>query len=257
MVTSDASALPNQSLIATVLAEHATAIQDLGGPPALPMPVTSGEEAQCLPSSLLHPPSDAGALYLAHMDPRRAETLQRRLGAAAGPPVISDHDTTAIAITAALLTTLSRPGRSPARSRVILAGADRLPALGPLLMVAGVADLTAWEEADARRFPLAGIAGAADVVVDLTEGGTCPPLTGAAIITPHGPTYPILALPGLLRALIDVPRSRVDVDVFLAAAGALVAATPPDRLLPVPEPALTDSVVWAVSQALRHPRELP
>jgi malic enzyme len=264
-VTSDGSGLRNQgcrrlSLVGLLLSGHVTVIQELGGPPARPLLVNHAEDPRQLCTRLCPPRTDTGAVFLADMDPTRALIIQHCLGRTSAPPVISDHDTTATAITAAVLTTLSRAGRGPATSRIVLAGADELVLLGPLLTAAGFADITVWKQIDAPRFPLHRVARDADIVVDLANEVAHPPAgndPAPPVITYGDPVNPILALPGILRALVETSCPRVDVDMYLAAAGALVAATPPDRLLPSPEPALTDGVAWAVGQALDHPRESP
>ena len=56
-----------------------------------------------------------GAVLLVRATPERA---QKARNSVVGIPVLTDHDTTAIALTAALLTTLARAGRAPADTPV-------------------------------------------------------------------------------------------------------------------------------------------
>ncbi|HVV21274.1 MAG TPA: hypothetical protein VHF06_17685 [Pseudonocardiaceae bacterium] len=198
--------------------------------------------------------ADAGAVFLTRTDQVRARTTQQALYDAGGPPVLTDADTTAITLTAALLTAIGRAGYQPAGSRVLVAGADSLPELCPLLVAAGVGDISSWTTDDAHAFPVRDLAGHATAVVDLT--GTVEPPDRQpgwpAVITPDDAgMFRMLPAPGLMRALAGHQDATLDVDVSRAAALALAAATPPDRPIPDPaDPDLAEAIGVAVLRVL-------
>jgi hypothetical protein len=68
-------------------------------------------------------PAEVGAIFLPHTRPEFAYAAR---ALADGPPVLTSQDTTAIALTAAVLTTLTRAGRAPRSSRVVIAGANTI-----------------------------------------------------------------------------------------------------------------------------------
>jgi len=204
--------------------------------------------------------SDVAAVFLTHTDPHRTRLVQQ---VKTVPVVVTDHDTTAIALTAALWTTLARAGAAPQSSRVVIAGTDTMPTLGPLLVAAGVGDLTGWRTSDAAAFPLRIVAKDADVVINLLGESPLPrglrtDRPDLAVLTPNWSRDPLLAVPGLLRAAVLIPGVKLDVEVAHDCALALVMATPPEQDLPPgPGRALTDQVVDAVIRTLpptaRHP----
>lgn len=198
-------------------------------------------------------PADVGVLFL----PEARPEFVCRARAVTGVPVLTGQDTTAIALAAVLLTTLSRAGRTPRSSQVVIAGADALPVLCPLLMVSGIGSVTTWNPADAQAFPLRRVAEGADAVIDLltTAAGMADVVT---VIAPDRARDPLLALPGLLRAMARRPDARLDVEVHHACALALVMATPPDDLRPHgPDRALTDRIADAATTALRESADRP
>lgn len=178
-------------------------------------------------------PDSAAAVFVTRTDPARARMVQRRLEQAGGPPVLSDEDSSAIALTAATLAYLSRIGRDPLSARILVAGASSMPILTPLLIVTGFPDITMWNSADAPRFPLSRAARDAAVVLD-----PLPCATDAAelaidrpegsVISCNGLDDRLLAAPGLLRALVEHPPGTFDLGVGLyqICASAVAAATP-------------------------------
>ena len=190
-------------------------------------------------------PPDAAVLVLPGANRAVADELATRTGL----PAVTTEDTTAIAVAAALSTTLARAGRRPRASHVLIAGARTLPLLFPLIMLAEVGQVTKWETADARAFPLSRVAADADVVVDLVAATDGEP----AVITPDPGRDPLLALPGLVRALANAPHETPDIDVHHACVLALVMATAPGGTRPArPDRALTDAVAAAASAALHR-----
>lgn len=231
---------------------YAALIEDLAGLPVRVLGPAGGGEQQDETDLRAFPP-EVATIFLQHARPEFACQVRALAG---WRPVLTDQDTTAIALAAALLTTLSRAGRAPRASKVVIAGADNLPILCPLLMVCGISDITTWSPADAITFPLRRIAAGAHVVVDLLDvTADLEPLTPHAeptVLAPDEASDPLLALPGLLRALTDFPGARLDFEVYHDCALALVMATPPDERSPAgPDAALTDRVADAAARALR------
>lgn len=175
-------------------------------------------------------------------------------------PRVTDQAMTATAVTAALLTTLSRRGVSPQHSRLVIAGSAAMPVLRPLLLAAGFGCVTSWDRPDAGMFPLHRITQNAQAVIDLLD--CAQELTEPAsdhpeliIITPDPTRWARLASPGLLDTIAMARASRRDIEVYHACVLALVAATPPDRTVPDPtDPSLTREVERAAARALRRPR---
>ncbi|MET8761903.1 hypothetical protein [Lentzea sp. NPDC004782] len=177
-------------------------------------------------------PTGTGAVLLVRATPERE---QRARTSVVGVPVLTDRDCTAVALTAALLTSLGRAGRTPETSRVVIAGANTMPLLNPVLLAAGIRDITTWNPADALAFPLRRIAADANAVINLVGGGgrfAWPRHAAPAVIVPDPARDPVLALPGLLQALTRHPRARLTPEVQHACAVVLSAATPPGEQLP-------------------------
>jgi malic enzyme len=257
-VVSDGSGLRHRGRTAdpasvhSVLAEYTELIHDLTGLPAHPLMVTATDDDH-LAASLRGLPADIGAIALTHTDPARARAAQQTLRAVGGLPVVTDEDTTAIALAAAVLTSLARAGSTPLASKVVIAGAEHLPGMCALLMAVGIGDIVSWREADAHVYPLYRVVHGADVVIDLL--GAARELTGATVITPDDPAGRLLALPGLLSAVVQTPVPVLDVSLYRVCALALAASTPRDRLLPdLADPAVTDNIAHAATQALHRPR---
>jgi hypothetical protein len=232
----------------TVLRRYADTVEELTG---LPVQVIATDY------SLHSLDSRVGAVFLARADPERT---RRAREVVTGVPVVTEQDTAAIALTAALLTTLARAGRAPSLSRVVIAGARTMPALSHLLLVAGIGDVTTWNPADALAFPLRRIASGADAVISLVGGGgryAWPRHGIPAVIVPDPARDPVLALPGLVRALTEHPGAKPALGVHRACAVALAQATAPGDLLPRrPDRALTERIAEAASLAL-HPVPVP
>lgn len=190
--------------------------------------------------------ADVSAVFLARTDLERA---QRARDVLTGIPVVTDQDTAAIALTAAVLTTLSRAGRAPRLSRVVIAGANTMPVLSRVLLVAGIGDVTTWNPADALAFPLRRVAAEADAVINLVGGGgryAWPRHGIPAVIVPDPARDPMLAAPGLLQVLARHPAAKLTLDVHHACALALAAATPPGDQLPRrPDQSLTRRIADA------------
>jgi len=246
-VASDGSALETgitADSLAPLLRDDAAGLQARGGIATRAVPLNADED---LATRLCALP--AAVIFLTHTDPARSRAAARAVREAGGPIVVTEADTTMIALTAALLTTIGRAGHTPASARVVLAGSAAMPDLCPLLIAVGVGDITSWNAADAAVFPLHGLARHADAVIDLlgAEHGRAP-----AVLSPE-PGYRLLAAPGLLAALARYPAAVLDFDVLRACALSLAAATGRDQLVPdLDDPDLAGEISSGVLRALAH-----
>ncbi|WP_020672908.1 hypothetical protein [Amycolatopsis nigrescens] len=254
-VVSDGTALADpQAGVEPVLRQYTELISGLAGIPARPLVVADTGPDE-LAARIRASPAEVGAVLLTHVEPGRTRRVQRELLAAGGPPVVTDQDATAIALTAALLAALARAGRRPRGSRVLVAGSWYLPGLTPLLLAAGIGDLSLWNRSDAAAFPLHQLVFGADAVIDLV--GELPSARDGdrIVLTRDDARSAPFAAAGLLRAALAVPGAALDVEAFLAAALAMVMSTPPDR--PVSDgrgPALADLVADAAGAVLDSAR---
>jgi malate dehydrogenase (oxaloacetate-decarboxylating) len=229
---------------------YAAHIQDLSGA-ATRATLLDGDGIQAALRAL---PDDVGAVVLPHPVP---ELDAARLPHDYGVPILTGRDMSAIALSAAVLTTLTRAGRAPRTSRVLVAGANTMPLLQPLLVAGGVGDITIWNMKDALGFPLRRLIPEAHAVVDLLGITVSSDTDTPGMVSPQAHD-PLLVVPGLLRALLGTPDARLDVPVCHACALALVMATPPGERLPArPDRALTDRVADAATREMRHPTPHP
>jgi malate dehydrogenase (oxaloacetate-decarboxylating) len=196
---------------------------------------------------------EVSAVFLVRADPARALAIRAVLGEV---PVVTDHDTAAIALTAAVLTALGRAGRAPHLSQVVIAGARTMPTLSQLLLISGIGDITAWNPSDALTHPLLRIASGADAVINLVGGGgryAWPRDNVPAVIVPDPARDPLLALPGLLQALLRNAPATPTLDVHRDCALALAQAAPANALLPrTPDQSLVERIADAATPALRR-----
>lgn len=201
-------------------------------------------------------PPDIAAVYLTGIDPRHTDAIQHELARTLAVPVITSEQTTAIAMTVAVLNLLAQAGKSPLAGRLVIVGTSPMPTLCPLLVAVGIGDLTTWHPADSLAFPLRRIARLADAVIDPVGDGV--PLVEPPsdpdqppLIAGGDPVYPLLALPGLLSAVLRAPARPPDIDTFYACVLALITCTPPGELLPsLLDPDLTPTVTRIAIAAL-------
>lgn len=224
--------------------------------------VLTARDAADLAGQLHRLPLEVGAVFLTRTERSRAGEAQRTLAGLGGRPLLTDDDAAAVVLTAAVLTYLTRLHRPLFATRAVIAGAATMPVMCPMLLTAGIFDITLWNPGESG-LPLAGVARHADVVVNLL--GAEPTVTHAALDRPidsvigiDGDEQPLLALPGLLRAIAGTPSPiagapgpLMKVRALCAAAGGLVAATPGRRLLPSGHSTeLTYQVAHSVSRVL-------
>lgn len=182
--------------------------------------------------------------------------LQRR--AAGAPPAqgpIRGSAAAGAAVVAALRNVLRLRGRAPRDCGVVVAGAATMPALRPMLLDAGFGGVTTWDGRPGDRPPLHRLTRDADAVVDLSgctwELARTARIRSDLVVLAPAPRWPLLALPGLIRAVAAGPPTELDLAVYQACAVALAAAAPPGRALPDPrDPAVAAAVAHAAAAAL-------
>lgn len=238
------------------------ALRDYSGRGAFPLRVARDDGR--LTPAFTKLPAEAGAVFLANADPAQAHSPQQTLRNVPGVPVVTDQETSAVALTAALLASVSRAGRRPGASRVVVVEADTLPVLHPLLAAAGFVDLVQWPQADGDAVPLKVLAQGASAVVDLSGDGRGTAAvenaeSDCAVIAPDDPLGLLLPVPGLMRSVLDFPGIltasdlSTRVELYCACAYSLAAAAPPDGLLPeLADPAVPRNVAQAANAVLRH-----
>jgi hypothetical protein len=238
------------------------ALRDYSGRSAFPL--RAARDDGRLTPAFTKLPAEEGAVFLANADPAQAHRPQQMLRNLPGVPVVTDQETSAVALTAALLTSVNRTGLRPGASRVVLVEADTLPILRPLLAAAGFVGLAQWSQADSGDVPLKALAHGASAIVDLTGDGRGTAAVedaepDCAVISPDDPLGLLLPVPGLMRSVLDFPATltasdlSVRSELYCACAYALAAAAPPDGLLPeLADPAVPRNVAQAANAVLRH-----
>jgi hypothetical protein len=240
---------------------YATLIGQLGDIPTEPFALPATPNAPDNPLLSEHG-LDVAALVITHPRGHWARAVP---AAAAHLPTVTDHDALAITLTTAVLTALSRARRPTAHGRVLIVQAHNLPQLAPLLIAAEAGEVTSWNTPDQERFPLHRASNEAEVIVNLLGDIAEPaPDNQATVITADWANHPPLVLPGLARALYDLPDAHLDpsdpfgayYDVCHACALTLVMATPPDQLTPpTASRDLSTRVAAAATAAFRAARK--
>jgi malate dehydrogenase (oxaloacetate-decarboxylating) len=178
----------------------------------------------------------------------------------AGPAVLTDQDATAIAVAASLLTALARADLDPASSRVVITGATTLSLLRPLLIAAGIGEIDSWNAVDAVGFGLKRLAYGADAVIDLIGRASRKLHFDQAqpiLISPGPRIDDRIAVPGLLMAILQCSARIIDMEAYDRCVLTLVAATPPGRLLPEPDPNLALVIADTAAAGLRRRHAQP
>jgi malate dehydrogenase (oxaloacetate-decarboxylating) len=240
---------------AGLLGEHAALLGELSGLDTVAVPV-AGETAACLSSVSSALPPDTTAIYLTDTDPRGRRLLTADL-VNTGMLIITSDQMTAIALTAALLTHLGRIGVHPRVSRAVIVEPEIVPSLYPLLVAAGIGDVTWRNPINAHDLEPHRFIRLTDAVIDPRQGRPSPLWQAAEsghplLITANDPTHPMLVLPGLLRAALRAGRiARFDNGTYYACARALMACTSLGELLPsLHDPDLTQAVTGLAVRAL-------
>lgn len=214
------------SSVLTELLDTATLLREHTGMEATALLVTA-DNVEELTGALRREAPRFRAMYLVHTNPARGCGAQAALNDTV--PVITDRQTTAVALIASLLTALARAGTAPAEGRVVIAGAQRNPLVAALAVAAGVGEIDSWGPDDAHNFPLRTFARRGAVVIDLLGVAALGPST--PVIAVDEPTTALLALPGLLAAARSSGHAP-GVTACLACARSLIKCKPAGQILP-------------------------
>ncbi|MET9263950.1 hypothetical protein [Amycolatopsis sp. NPDC004079] len=226
--------------------EDARAIREHTGVPTSAFTVRSRDAAE-LAAALRSLPDEVAAVYLTGAEPAKARAAQREL--ALTVPVVTEEETAAIVLTAAVLIRSRRLHVAPFDAKVVVAGSDTMPLLVPLLVASGVGEVVAWRRDDAAGFPLPEVARNATAVVDVVGE------FGGSALMPPDRCARLLPLPGLFAALrrgLGVSDPMDQLDVHRACAHALTTLAPVDRPLPeLSDPDLATRVLDAITETAR------
>ena len=264
-VVSDDSAAPaavtgsKRQTLAGMLRGEAEVITRLSGLTVIAKPVGAADDAAKLIETVREMGA-VGAIFLPDVEADRAQHTQRAVVEWAGPAVLTDQDATAIAVAASLLTALARADLDPASSRVVITGATTLSLLRPLLIAAGIGEIDSWNAVDAVGFGLKRLAYGADAVIDLIGRASRKLLfdqNQPILISPGPRIDDRIAVPGLLMAILQCSARIIDMEAYDRCVLTLVAATPPGRLLPEPDPNLALVIADTAAAGLRRRHAQP
>ena len=254
-----------RSALTNALSDDAQALELLTDIPVVAM-LIAADNADALTTQIGHLPADIGAVYLTRTEAARARTVQRTLEATSSRAVLTEEDTLATALAAQAVNYLCTQGRTPDRSRVVILGAVHMPVLTPLLIATGFLDITLWKASDASTYSLDRATRDADVVIDLLRHSPASARyaldrTVGSVLSLQGLEGQLFVAPGLLRAVLDTPptRLKLGIDAYAVCAYALARAIPPRRQLPDlvgdrhQEALMTSSITSALTRAT-HPR---
>lgn len=196
--------------------------------------------------------SRVSAVFVIGLGTDDSATVHRAVVERGGPLMIAELDVVTAALAAAALTTLRSRGIAPGRGRVVIAGSQSAPDLGPVLVGSGVAMITSWHDRDAEQYPLPRLMDSNDVLVDLRGSRSDAAAPGRTLLYPAAPfDYGALALPGLLSAVCGHDIDSLTVDMLASAARAIALVTPAERVLPtLNEPVLVQAVARQVAGVL-------
>ena len=197
-------------------------------------------------------PSRVSAVFVVGLGRGDAATVKRAVVEHGGPLVITELDVVTAALAAAALTTLRSLGIAPGRGRVVIAGPESAPDLGPALVGSGVAMITNWHDRDAQGYSLQRLTDTNDVLVDLRGNTSDAKGSGRTLLYPAEPfVYGGLVLPGILSAVCGHGVGNLTVDMLAAAARAIALVNPAERVLPaLNEPLLVQAVARHVATVL-------
>jgi hypothetical protein len=207
-------------------------------------------------SAITGHPAPLSAVVVIGLAASQAAAVQRRVADSAGPLVIAEVDAVTAVLAAAVMTMLRSRGVERGRARVVMAGAESAPSLGPILIACGIGELTNWHHRDAQDYPLTRLIEHNDILIDPDATASMPLAPEKTLMIPHDPfDFGALVLPGLLGALCGLDVAALDIEHLAAAADAVSLLTPCGQLLPeLNEPLLVAAIARDVSQALtdRH-----
>lgn len=240
--------------LAMALAADADAIERLAGVRTVAVRVPVGDPDE-LSARLRELPEDVAAVLITRTATERARAAQRRLEIEGGPTVLTEEDTTAIALTAGALAYLRRISRELLAARVLVIGAARMPVLSVVLIGCGLYEVSMWNKSDEQWFPLRRAVRDADVVLDLLRD---PELARLAPDRPAGSILGVgvahglsVVAAGMLRALADYPPGTVSIGIeqYCDCAQAAAVATRPRPWRPLRDPHIAHAVAAALHQS--------
>jgi hypothetical protein len=236
--------------------DYAALIDDRTPLRAVPLPLSTGDVERVVSAISGHDRGRLSAAVVVGLAAPESAAVQRRVADCRGPLVIAEIDVVTAALAAAVMTMLRSRGVERAQARLVMAGAEAAPLLGPLLIACGIGELTSWHHRDAEDYPLTRLMEHNDILID--PSATVPVVLAPdrTLTIPRDPfEYGALVLPGLLGALCELDVAALHVEHLAAAAHAVALLTPSGQLLPeLNEPLLVTAIARDVSQALteRH-----
>jgi hypothetical protein len=196
------------------------------------------------------------AAFILGLGAAESAALQRGIAAAGGPLVIAEIDAVTATLAAAVMTILRSRGVPRQRARVVIAGTESVPLLGPTLIACGIGELTNWRRDDAPDYPLSRLMQHNDILVDPNAAVSVPDTGNLTLTIPDDPfEFGGLVVPGLLAALCGRGVAALDVEHLVAAAHVVALLTPSGQLLPeLDEQLLVTTIARHLSQTLadRH-----
>ncbi len=157
--------------------------------------------------------TNLGAVYLAHINPARADAA--RVALADTVTVITDRQAQAVALVAATLRVLVGEGVALSAGRMVIVGGDRNPMVATLAVAAGIGEIDSWGRDDAHNFPLRTL-NRRVAVIDLLGCVGPEPGDGAGSVRGHDEPARVIS--------VDRMMTAVAASQLLAAAGTAGAA---------------------------------
>ena len=247
--TVDPPVPPRSSWLA--MEDYAALIDDRTPMRAVPLPLSRGG-VDTVASAITGHPTRLSAILIVGLAASESAAVQRRVADTAGPLVIAEIDVVSAALAAAVMTMLRSRGVKRERARVVMAGAESAPLLGPILIACGIGELTTWRRDDAEDYPLTRLMEHNDILIDPNAAAPMPLAPDRTVTIPHDPfDFGALVLPGLLGALCGHGVAALDIEHLAAAADAVALLTPSDQVLPeLNEPLLVTAIARHVAQTL-------
>jgi hypothetical protein len=247
--TVDPACRPRSSWLA--MKDYVALIEDRTPMRAAPVPLSTGDVPTVASAITGHQARLSAALVIG-LAASESAAVQRRVADAGGPLVIAEIDAVTAALAAAVMTMLRSRGVQRPRARVVMAGAESAPLLGPILIACGIGELTYWRRDDAQSYPLARLMQHNDILVDPNAAAFVPRAWDRTVSIPRDPfEFGGLVVPGLLAALCGLGVAALNIEHLVAAAPVVALLTPAGQLLPeLDEPLLVTTIARHVSQTL-------
>jgi hypothetical protein len=243
---------PRSSWLA--MQDYVELIEDRTPMRAVPLTLSTGDVPTVV-SAITGLRARLSAVLVVGLSAAECAAVQRGVVDAGGPLVIAEIDAVTAALAAAVMRMLRSRGVKRQRARVVMAGAESAPLLGPILIACGIGDLTTWHDRDAPDYALSRLMQHNHVLIAprAVASRVAPERT---LTIPHDPfDVGALVVPGLLGALCGLDVAALDVEHLAAAALAVAHLTPTGQVLPeLDEPLLVTTIARHLSQTLadRH-----